>query len=184
MFSTILTILAQKNNMTNILAFAGSNSSTSINHQLLEYIKKYYLPEIDLLELRSLNIPMFAIDDEKNSGFPQTIKDLTERISNASVILLSTSEHNGNYTSYFKSTIDWISRYNREVFKDKKIYICGTSPGRGGAQGSIESATKLLTRLGSEVVVTYSLPSFEHVFENGRLLEEHEERLKEFISKI
>lgn len=167
-----------------ILAFAGSNSSTSINHQFLEYIKKFHLPEMDLLELRSFNVPMYAIDEEKTNGIPQSIKDLSEQIKNASILLISTSEHNGSYTSYFKSTIDWISRFDKELLKEKKVCICGTSPGRGGAQGSIESSVKLLTRQGSEVLATYSLPSFEHVFENNRLIEEHELRLTEFVLNL
>lgn len=170
--------------MSNILAFAGSNSSASINHQLLIYIQKEYLPALNLLELRKLEIPMFAIDVEKNSGFPDSVVQLMDQIKQADTLLLSTSEHNGSYTSYFKTTIDWLSRLDREAFKGKKILIAGTSPGRGGAGGSIELSKRLLERLGAEVVATFSLPSYEHVFENGKLIEEHETRLKEFITKL
>lgn len=170
--------------MSKILAFAGSNSSASINHRLLTYIKKEHLPDLHLLDLRSFNIPMYSMDTEKSTGIPQCIKDLLEEIKNADCLLLATSEHNGSYTSYFKSTIDWLSRYDKEFIKGRKVFISGTSPGRGGAQGSIELSKRLLERLGAEVVETFSLPSFEHVFENGKLIEEHELRLKEFVTRV
>lgn len=170
--------------MSKILAFAGSNSSTSINHQLLKYIQKHHLSDLHLIELRSFDVPMYSMDVEKHTGIPQTIKNLYEEIQNAALLLVSTSEHNGSYTSYFKSTLDWLSRYNRDFVKEKKVFICGTSTGRGGAQGSIESSKKIFERLGGEVVATYSLPSFGHSFENEKLIEEHELKLKEFIVKI
>lgn len=170
--------------MSKILAFAGSNSSTSINHQLLRYIQSGHLPDMHLVELRLFEIPMYSMDTELNSGIPQTVQNLHAEIQNSDVLLLSTSEHNGSYTSYFKSTIDWLSRFDREFVKEKKVFICGTSTGRGGAQGSIESSVKILKRLGAEIVTTYSLPSFEYVFEEGKLVEEHEERLKEMIRQI
>jgi chromate reductase len=170
--------------MSKILAFAGSNSSTSINHQLLQYIQTHHLPNLHLIELHSFEIPMYSIDVEQNKGIPQTIKNLHEEIQNSDYLLVATSEHNGSYTSYFKSTIDWLSRLDRDFVKGRKVFICGTSPGRGGALGSIESSKKIFERLGAEVVTTYSLPSFGHSFEDGKLIEENELKLKEFIVKI
>lgn len=170
--------------MSKMLAFAGSNSSTSINHQLLKYIQSHHLPNIHLIELRSFEIPMYSIDVEKNTGIPQTIKNLYEEIQNADSLLVSTSEHNGGYTSYFKSTMDWLSRLDRDFVKGKNVFVCGTSPGRGGAQGSIESSKKIFERLGANVIATYSLPSFGHSFEDGKLIEEHALKLKEFSAKV
>lgn len=168
--------------MSKILAFAGSNSSSSINHQLLHYIKENHLSELGLKELRTLNVPMYSIDEEKELGIPQCIKDLYEEIQQSDSLLIATSEHNGNYTAYFKSTMDWLSRFDRNFVKDKRVFICGTSTGRGGAQGAIESAVKLVERFGANVPATYSLPSYEYSFENGKLIEEHALKLKEFIS--
>ncbi len=170
--------------MSNILAFAGSNSSTSINHQLLKYIQNNYLPDLNLIELRSFEVPMYAMDTELNSGIPLTVQNLHAEIQNADRLLLSTSEHNGSYTSYFKSTMDWLSRFDRDFVKEKKVFIAGTSPGRGGAANSIELSKRLMERLGASVQETFSLPSFGHVFENGKLIEEHESRLADFITTV
>lgn len=170
--------------MSNILAFAGSNSSTSINHQLLKYIQNNYLPDLNLIELRSFEVPMYAMDTELNSGIPLTVQNLHAEIQNADRLLLSTSEHNGSYTSYFKSTMDWLSRFDQDFVKEKKVFIAGTSPGRGGAANSIELSKRLMERLGASVQETFSLPSFGHVFENGKLIEEHESRLADFITTV
>lgn len=170
--------------MSNILAFAGSNSSTSINHQLLKYIQNNYLPDLNLIELRSFEVPMYAMDTELNSGIPLTVQNLHAEIKNADKLLMSTSEHNGSYTSYFKSAMDWLSRFDRDFVKEKKVFIAGTSTGRGGAANSIELSKRLMERLGASVQTTFSLPSFGHVFENGKLIEEHESRLADFITTV
>lgn len=170
--------------MAKILAFAGSNSSTSINHQLLKYIQSNYLPEMKLVELCSFEVPMYSMDTELNSGIPLTVQNLHVEIKHADLLLLSTSEHNGSYTSYFKSTMDWLSRFDRDFVKEKPVFIAGTSPGRGGASNSIELSKRLMERLGATVKQTFSLPSFGHVFENGKLIEEHESRLADFITTV
>ncbi|NGF77117.1 NAD(P)H-dependent oxidoreductase [Fluviicola sp. SGL-29] len=170
--------------MAKILAFAGSNSSSSINHQLLKYIQSNYLPEMKLVELRSFEVPMYSMDTELNSGIPLTVQKLHVEIKHADLLLLSTSEHNGSYTSYFKSTMDWLSRFDRDFVKEKPVFIAGTSPGRGGASNSIELSKRLMERLGATVKQTFSLPSFGHVFENGKLIEEHESRLADFITTV
>lgn len=170
--------------MSKILAFAGSNSSSSINHAWLMYIKEHHLSEIDLIKLSDLAIPMYSIDVEKEFGIPPVIKELCIQIENADVLLISASEHNGSYTSYLKSTIDWISRSNRELLKGKTILITGTSSGRGGASGAIELTQRLLERLEADVKATLSLPSWEYVFENGKLIEEHQTALKNFLTNL
>ena len=49
-----------------IKAFAGSNSSTSINKQLVTYATSFLDEfEIEILDLNNYNIPTFDIDIEK-----------------------------------------------------------------------------------------------------------------------
>ena len=171
--------------MSKILAFAGSNSSTSINQELLQYVQKTYtLSEMKIISLRSLDIPMFGVDAEKENGYPKAISDLSKQIVEASKLVIATPEHNGNMTSYLKSTMDWLSRLDKEILKEKQVFILGTSPGRGGALGSIENLKKLVLRLGGEVKAEFSLPSYGHSFENGKMIAEHSIKLDEFISKL
>lgn len=170
--------------MKKILAFSGSNSSTSINHKLLEYIQQtFQLENLELISLKSLKVPMFGVDDEKN-GFPAQLVTLQEAIQSADILLIASPEHNGNMTSYLKSTLDWLSRINRDFLLEKPVFIVGTSPGRGGAMSSIENLKKFVTRLKGNVIQEFSLPSFNHSFENGKLVDEFQSSLNQFIDAL
>lgn len=170
--------------MKKILAFSGSNSSESINHQLLEYIiRTSRLEHIELISLKSLNVPMFGVDEEKK-GFPAQLVTLQESIQSADILLIATPEHNGNMTSYLKSTLDWLSRINRDFVLEKSVFIVGTSPGKGGAISSIENLKKFVLRLKGNVVAEFSLPSFNHSFEKGELINEIQPAYTQFIEKL
>ena len=171
--------------MSKIIAFAGSNSSTSINHELLQFIyKKYAIDGLDLIKLRDYETPMFGVDAERISGYPDSMVRLESELSNYPVLLIACSEHNGNMTSYLKSTFDWLSRVNRDYLKDKKVFLIGTSTGRGGAKHSIENVANLVIRLNGTVDNRFSLPSFEFAFEDGHLLEEYATELDQFIDTL
>ena len=75
-----------------ILAFAGSNSSESINHQLIIFVgKQINKVEIEILRLTDFNIPMYGIDIEKSEGIPKGVIDLCEKIPPAPGIIIAVS---------------------------------------------------------------------------------------------
>lgn len=153
-----------------ILAFAGSNSSKSINHQLVEYVAKQ-LPEFDteVIRLTDFNIPMYGIDIE-NNGFPEGVKLLHSKIRDANGVVISVPEHNGNVTAFFKSIIDWLSRYDREFLKDKKWLLLSTAPGQRGGASSLAITQKTLNYFKGELVGSYSLGNFSKVFTNDDII--------------
>lgn len=54
-----------------IVAFAGSSSSTSRNKELVKYVLKRFTEyDINLLDLKDFDMPVFSVDREKD-GFPQ-----------------------------------------------------------------------------------------------------------------
>lgn len=170
--------------MKKILAFSGSNSSESINHQTLEYIiRTSRLEHIELISLKSLNVPMFGVDEEKN-GYPAQLVTLHESIQSADILMIATPEHNGNMTSYLKSTLDWLSRINRDFLLEKPVFIVGASTGRGGALSSIDNLKKFVIRLKGNVLSEFSLPSFNHSFENGELIPELQPAYNQFIETL
>lgn len=58
-----------------IIAFAGSNSSTSINKQLVTYASSLLNEDqIEILDLDDYTIPTFDIDIEKAQGFSDEVK--------------------------------------------------------------------------------------------------------------
>jgi len=161
--------------MKNILAFAGSNSSTSINHQLLEYVKSQLDNEdthVDLIRLTDFDIPMYGIDIENNTGIPDGVKALDAKIQAADALVISVAEHNGNVTAFFKSISDWLSRNNRHYLEGKKILLLSTSPGKGGAGSALELTNKTLPFFKGEIVAKMSVPSFNQVLQAGELVDD------------
>lgn len=86
-----------------ILAFAGSNSSTSINRELVKFVLKCF-PSVDinLIDLNDYLMPIFSVDLEKD-GFPEPTHLFIQNIANADVIICSLAENNRSYSVAFKN---------------------------------------------------------------------------------
>ena len=166
-----------------ILAFAGSNSSESINHQLIQFVgKQINEVEIEVLRLTDFNIPLYGIDIEKNEGFPKGVIDLYNKIQEAHGIIISVAEHNGNVTAFFKSVIDWLSMYNGTFLEGKKIFLLSTSPGKRGGASALAITQKLLSYFKGELVTSYSLGDFNKIFKDEKIVDEATEgKLKELV---
>ena len=166
-----------------IKAFAGSNSSTSINKQLVTYAASLLEEhEIEILDLDNYHIPTFDIDIEKNEGFSDEIKRFYQTLAESDVLLISLAEHNANVTAVFKSYMDWCSRINSKFLEGKKIVVMSTSPGGYGAKNALESGSKLLTKLGGELIESFSLTKFNDNFIDGKI--SNEELNAELKTKI
>lgn len=176
--------------MSSILAFAGSNSSTSINYRLVKYTVTL-IPNHSVQVLNMANFPfqMYSEDREKSEGFSNALVEFHNDIKESKGLIISVNEHNGNPSAYFKNILDWLSRLDRKFLDNKKIFLMGTSGGKRGAQGSLEVTTKLLPRFGAEIVSSFSLPLFRENFEDEvitdkNLVQEHKEALELFLTKI
>ena len=155
--------------MKRILAFAGSNSKESINHQLVKAIAT----EVDgietkLIRLTEYDIPMYNIDLENNEGIPVDVQLLKNEISKSQGLILSVNEHNGSVSAFCKNVLDWLSRADRNYLEGKKILIASTSPGARGAKTALEYAKTSLPRVGGDVVESFSFPSFQENFDSTK----------------
>ena len=172
-----------------ILAFAGSNSSTSINFQLVKYtVSLTDDHEIRLFDMSGMPFPMYSADAEKNDGFKNSLREFHQEIREADRIILSVNEHNGAPSAYFKNLIDWLSRLDIKFMAEKKVFLMSTSPGRRGALSSRTYVESSLSGFGAEIEQTFSLPSFNHTFDRDNkvildeeLRKEHREKLEEFL---
>ena len=94
-----------------IIAFAGSNSLTSINKQLVSYaISLFKGADTEVLDLNDYEAPLYQYQREEREGIPQVIKTLAAKIDAADLLVIALAEHNGNFTTAFKNTMDWLSR--------------------------------------------------------------------------
>ncbi|MBE7639338.1 NADPH-dependent FMN reductase [Salegentibacter sp. BLCTC] len=159
--------------MKKILAFAGSNSSTSINFQLLQHVAKRLAGhDIKIQDFSQYELPLYSADREREKGIPVSVKIINRIIQEHDALLLAVNEHNGNVSAYFKNMIDWLSRLDRNFLANKRILLISTSPGRRGAASALEYTKGILPRFGGEVIESFSLPSFQDNFKNEKILNE------------
>ena len=177
--------------MATILAFAGSNSSTSINFKLVKYTTSLLEGQnIELLNLANYPFPMYSEDVEKESGFSNSLVEFKGYIASSKGLVISVNEHNGNVSAYFKNLTDWLSRFDKRFLEGKKILLMSTSAGKRGAIGALSITEKILPRFGAEVVATFSLPSFNENLDaekgivNTDLATAHAAALKQFVASL
>lgn len=160
--------------MKKVLAFAGSNSPTSINHQLIEHVSARISEHtVEVLKLRELEFPMFSIVREKE-GIPANVRLLFDKIQRNPALIISVNENNRNVSAFFKNIIDWLSRVDRKFLQDKKILLMSTSPGQYGGAAALEYCKTVMPRFGGTIVESFSLPHFYENFdtEKGQIVNE------------
>lgn len=161
--------------MKKILAFAGSNSSTSINHTLVSFVASQITNHVvKVIQLTDYPLPMYGEDLEKKEGFPSQLNELLNEIRSADGLLISVNEHNSGVSTFFKNVVDWLSRIDRNYSEGKKILVMSTSPGKRGGMSALEYIKGVLPRTGGEVVDAFTFPSFYENFsrEDERIVNE------------
>ncbi|WP_282162418.1 NADPH-dependent FMN reductase [Ulvibacterium marinum] len=160
--------------MKKVVTIVGSNSQKSINKLLIAYVANL-LKEVEIvtIDLNDYILPIYGVDFEAENGVPTAVKRLDKIIDSADAFVISLAEHNGSYTAVFKNTLDWLSRLDMKVWKEKPMLLMATSPGARGGATILESATTSFPFLGAKIMETYSLPSFYDNFKEGQVIDEH-----------
>ncbi|WP_445382053.1 NADPH-dependent FMN reductase [Robiginitalea sp. IMCC43444] len=177
--------------MGKILAFAGSNSSTSINFQLVKKtVEGISGHSASLVEMQDFDIPIYSEDLEKQAGFPEKLLELRDKIRAADGLIISVNEHNSNPSAFFKNILDWLSRAERKFLEDRRVFLMSTSGGKRGAQSSCERVDEMLQRFGAAVTGPFSLPSYYENFDpqkgitDATLNQRHKEYLQSFLDGL
>lgn len=140
-----------------ILAFAASNSRSSINRALVSHaaarLQKDILPDaqIELLDLNDYEMPIFSIDRERESGIPALAQEFFNRIGAADGVLVSFAEHNGFVTAAWKNLFDWMSRIDVKLWQGKPLLMLAASPGGRAGAGVLASQEQLAPRFGADL---------------------------------
>lgn len=151
--------------MKKIVAFGASNSSSSINKQLAKWASsKMEGVDVNFLDLNDFEMPIYSMDREQESGFPEKAQQFKNHLNESDGILISFAEYNGSYSSAFKNIYDWISRIGRPIWSNKPMFLLGTSPGGRGAQSVLDTAVNSFPHQGGQIVASFSLPSFHQSF--------------------
>ena len=140
--------------------------------------------------MAGIEIPMYSADLEKERGIPEVITDLHAALKTTDGLILSTNEHNGYPSAFTKNLLDWLSRKERNFLGDCPVLLMSASTGRGAAMSSRNAVEDLLQRFGARVVSRFSLPSFNHTFEDGKgitdekLRNQHAKALQDFLKAV
>ena len=175
-----------------ITAFAGSNSSTSVNKKLATYTASYFTgDEIKILDLNDYEMPLYSVDKELKRGIPQPAFEFANEIDNSDLLIISLAEHNGSYSTAFKNIFDWISRIpERKTFGNKPVFLMAAAPGPRGGATVLEIAKNRFPYNGGLVLDTFSLPNFNVNFDdvkgitNITLKTEFENKIKSITHKL
>ena len=152
-----------------ILAFAASNSTRSINKQLVSYAASLMQNvEVEMLDLNDFEMPLFSVDREASLGELPEAKAFLQHIAQADAILISFAEHNGSYTVAYKNLFDWASRIETKVYQNKPMVLLSTSPGRRGGASVLESALTIIPHLGGDIRGSLSIPLFNDNFDSDK----------------
>lgn len=167
----------------NFLAIVGTNSDKSTNRTLLQFMQKHFADKanIELFEIKDL--PAFA--KPKDDNLPEKVKELSDKISEADGVIISTPEYNHSIPAILKSTLEWIS-YTTQALAYKPVLITGASYGKLGSSRAqthlrqILNAPELSARMmpSFEFLVGYSLQAFD---EDGNLIDQNKVEELEMI---
>jgi len=157
--------------MKNIVTIGGSNSKSSINKVLAEYVGSLVNNvELTNVDLNNFEMPLFSVDLEAQIERPQGVKELNEIIEKADGFVISLAEHNGAYSTAFKNAFDWLSRIDGKVWKEKPMLLLTTSPGARGGQTVLELAAGRFPYMGAQIIGSLSVPSFFENFKEGKIV--------------
>jgi len=156
-----------------IITFGASNSLTSINKQLAIFAaNQLQNVEIDILDLNDFKLLVYSPAIEKNSGVPAEAKEFAKHIQNCDGIVISLAEYNGLHTAAFKNLWDWMSRLSTpKIWHDKPMFLVGTSPSKRADSYVMKVSKELFPSFGAKIISSYHLPSFNHFFKEGQIIE-------------
>ena len=165
--------------MKKVIVLAGSNSSTSINKELVKYAGSLIQDAaVEYIALEEFEPPMFSVDLENEIGSHQKIKDLVAKFIEADGLIFSTPEHNSMPPAFFKNILDWLSRTGKTILdgkgylESKPLILLSAGPGGGGAKGAQELVGKMLKYGKANVIGTLSFPGFYDNFKDGKVVNE------------
>ncbi|MFD0992899.1 NADPH-dependent FMN reductase [Tenacibaculum geojense] len=160
--------------MKKVAVFAGSNSKQSINKALATYAAQSLKnSSFTVLDLNDYELPLYGVDYETENPYPENADKFNNQLDNFDGFIISLAEHNGTYTAVFKNLLDWLSRKERKIFRDKPTLLLSTSPGPKGAQSVLSFATNSFPFFGAKITDSFSLPSFNDIFKKGEIIEKN-----------
>lgn len=139
-----------------LVAFSGSIRQGSYNSAILKAAVNAARDtgaEVDLLDLRDFELPLFNQDLESEGGLPDAARQLKARFIKTDGFILASPEYNSAFSALMKNTIDWCSRAESDdepplsAYAGKSALLLSASPGALGGLRGLYSLRTLLQNI-------------------------------------
>jgi len=143
-----------------IVALSGSLRRGSYNTALAHALRERAPSDCTVDVTTPAGIPLYDGDVEADSGVPEPVEALKNRVAAAHGLIIVTPEYNQGVPGVLKNTIDWMSRPPDDigrVFRGKPVALCGTTLGSAGTRSAQYAWLPTLRTLGTRLYSEHSL---------------------------
>ncbi|QDF30274.1 NADPH-dependent FMN reductase [Halarcobacter anaerophilus] len=140
---------------------ASSNNNLKLGKKFVELAKEQNI-ETELIDLVSLNLPLYNTIEEEKNGIPQAAKDLSKKIVDLKAFIVIAPEYNGVMPSVLNNAIAWTSRATedwRDAFNEKFVGLA-THSGGGGTK-VLQAMRIQFQHLGANILAREILTSYD-----------------------
>ncbi len=154
----------------NLLTISGSLRRDSYNRMLLKEATDAF-GDATVVEA-NLHLPLYDGDLEEAKGIPADVLELARQVKEADALLISTPEYNKGISGVLKNALDWLSRVEGAVLKNKPTVVMSAAAGRTGGETAQFMTLSCLSQLqvhlmpGPMIMVAAAMNEFD---ENGVL---------------
>ncbi|MBA4311771.1 MAG: NADPH-dependent oxidoreductase [Chlorobiaceae bacterium] len=141
-------VMTKEKSILRVVGISGSLRRESFNRKALQTAKKIALEmgvDVDEIDLKELNIPMYDGDIESN-GFPDAVQRLRNKVESADMLIIATPEYNHSISGALKNAIDWLST-GKNILDGKTAAIFGASNGLFGTMRAQAHLRQILNAL-------------------------------------
>ncbi|WP_048702439.1 NADPH-dependent FMN reductase [Companilactobacillus ginsenosidimutans] len=145
-----------------IVAFCGSSKPGSYNQNLIKYLRKKYINEMNIQILDIDDLPFLKF--MKYEDLPSKVKYVCESVKASDGIVIATPEINHGMTANIKNVIDWCSMFPPLLYH-KPIMLMGAST---GPLGTVRAQMQLREVLESPMIDAHVTHSTECLVVNAQ----------------
>jgi len=140
---------------------ASSNNNLKLGQKLALLAKEQGV-ETELIDLVSLNLPLYNTIEEEKNGIPNEAQELASKILSLKAFIVVAPEYNGVMPAVLNNAMSWTSRATkdwRDAFNEK---VVGLATHSGGGGTKVLQAMRIqFQHLGANILSREILTSYD-----------------------
>jgi len=137
-----------------LLAIAGSLRGTSLHRSLAREaaaIAAANGAEVESLDLRELEVPLYDGDREAADGLPAGVRRVIASVQEADGVVIASPEYNHSLSGVTKNLLDWVSRGRPYPLQGKAVLALTATPGPSAGRAGLDALRQPLEAVGARV---------------------------------